>query len=642
MLSEIRERATGWIAYIIVGIIIIPFAFWGVNQYFAGGEEVVVATVKDVEIQQVDYRRTLENRRRQMRQILGESFDPELVNSPEFKRTVLDDMIARALLNQHAEEQGYRVGDEELAERIRSNPRFQDGETFSPEAYRSQLARMGMNEAGFESSLRQQIVLQQLRDGVRVSAFTTPAQEQQLLRLMLQQRRFNYAVLDNERFIADREVSGQEIQQEYDANNDRYRTPERMKIEYAELSVKDLAENVSVTEEDIRQAYERNRERFTDDAMRRASHILIEVEEDAGAEAEQQALEKTRSLLQRIRDGADFAALAREHSDDPGSASKGGDLGRVETGVMVEPFEEALFALEEEGAVTEPVRTRYGYHIIKLTEYQPSGTKPLEEVRGQLVEEERKKQAEALFLDRAEAFRNISYEQPQSLEPVADQLDLEIRTSDWFTRSDGTGVASNPDVREAAFSDDVYNEGLNSTAVELDINTLVVVRKLEVQPSTLQPLEEVRDDIVGRIKRRKAREHVASLGPKLVARLQSEAGWQAVIDEHELVAQQVTLSRADEPSAEETAPPADAIKAVFRARTPSGAEPVYGGVALPDGDYTLFRLVEVIEGDVDKAPEDVETRVLRRLEQRRSQDMVQQYIADLREQGEVTVREEAL
>jgi len=642
MLSEIRERATGWIAYIIVGIIIIPFAFWGVNEYFAGGEEVVVATVKDIEIQQVDYRRTLENRRRQMRQILGENFDPELVNSPEFKRTVLDDMIARALLNQHAEEQGYRVGDKELAERVRSNPRFQEGESFSPEAYRSQLARMGMNEAGFESSLRRQIVLQQLRDGVRVSAFTTPEQKQHLLRLMLQQRRFDYAVLDNERFIADRVASAEEIQKEYDANNDRYRTPERMIIEYAELSVDDLAEDVSVAEEDIRQAYERNRERFTDDAARRASHILIEVEENGGGEADQQALEKARSLLQQIRDGADFAALAQEHSDDPGSASKGGELGRVEPGVMVEPFEAALFALEEEGAMTEPVRTRYGYHIIKLTEYQPSGTKPLEEVREQLVEEERKKQAEALFLDRAEAFRNISYEQPQSLEPVADQLDLEIQTSDWFTRTAGTGIASNPDVREAAFGEDVYNEGLNSTAIELDINTLVVVRKLEVQPSTLQPLEEVRDDIVERIKRRKAREHVASLGPELVAQLQGEAGWQVVVDEHDLVAQQVTLSRADRPSAEEPAPPADAVKAVFRARTPSGDEPVYGGVALPNGDYTLFRLVEVIEGDIDKAPEDVETRVIRRLEQRRSQDMVQQYIADLREQGEVTVREEAL
>lgn len=641
MLSEIRERATGWIAYIIVGIIIIPFAFWGVHQYFSGGEEVVVADVGGTEIQQADYRQNLDNRRRQMRQLMGENFNPDLVNSPEFKRSVLDDMISRILLRKRAEEYGYRIGDAALADRIRSNPNFQSGEEFSSEVYKTQLARMGMNQQGFEASMRQQLVLQQLRDGIRDSAFTTPSEKQLLLGLMLQERRFDYAVLNMQRFIDDQEVSQSEIKEEYDANSDSYRTPEKLKLEYVELSVDDLAADVSVSEEDIEQAYERNKERFTTDAVRRASHILFEVDQDAGEEAEQQALAEARSVLEELRNGADFAALAEERSDDPGSASKGGDLGNVEPGMMVEPFQRALFALEEEGALTEPVRTRFGYHIIKLTEYEPPEIKPLEAVRGQLEQEERKKQAEALFLDQAEAFRNISYEQPQSLEPVADQLGLEIQESDWFTRDEGTGIAAKPEVREVAFSDEVYSDGLNSTAIELDINTLVVVRKLDVQPADLQPLEEVQDDIVADIKRRKAREYVAALGPDLVEKLKSDSGWDAILAEQSLSAQEATRSRADGQSADEAAPPPALMEAVFRAAPPSGGPPVFGGVE-SNGDYVLFRLTAVMEGNPDTASESVRTSVSRRLAQRRSQDLVQQYIADLREQAEVKIKEDAL
>ncbi len=640
MLSEIRDRATGWIAYVIVGIIIIPFAFWGVNEYFAGGEDVVVATVGDAEIQQVDYRRELDNRRAQMRRMLGENFQPELANSPEFKRGVLEDLITRRLLDQHADDQGYRVGDELLAERIRSNPRFQLNDQFSPDAYRSAVAQMGLSEAGFEAAFRRQIVIEQITAGIRESAFVSPEQRDLLLAMLLQERRFDYAVLEASQFISGIEVSEAEIQAEYDENTDRYRTPERVKLEYVELSVDELAASISVDESDIQQAYEREQDRFATDPVRHASHILIETGSDAGEEEQQEALEKARELLDQIRDGADFAALAREHSDDPGSASKGGDLGRIERGSMVEPFEEALFELDSEGAVTDPVRTRFGYHLIKLTEYEPAEVKPLDEVREQLVREERTRQAEAQFLDQAETFRNISYEQPQSLEPVAGQLDLEIQSTDWFTRNEGSGIAANPQVREAAFSEDVYSEGLNSEAIELDINSLVVVRVLDKEPASVRPLDEVRADIEALLKRRKAREHVASLGPEIVGDLRSGATWQATMDEYGLSAETITWSRGR--TLESNGPHPALVDAVFGAPGPSGDEPVAGGVALGDGNYALFRLIEVTEGDVNEASEELRQRVDETLLRRRSEDMLEQLIADLREQADVNVKEHAL
>lgn len=640
MLSEIRERATGWIAYIIVGIIVIPFAFWGVHQYFAGGEEVVVATVGDAEIQQVDYRRALENRRAQMRQILGENFQPDMANSPEFKRGVLDDLISRMLLDQHADEQGYRVGDELLAERIRSNPRFQQDGRFSADVYRSAVAQMGLTQSGFEARFRRQLVLEQIRTGIQQSAFVTPDQRLRLLRLALQERRFDHAVLEAGRFVDEIEVSQAEIEKEYEQNSDRYRTPEQLKIEYVELSVDELASSISVSDEEIRQAYEQKKDRFTTDPVRRASHILIETPSDAGEAERQEALEEARGLLEQLRSGADFAELAKEHSDDPGSASQGGDLGRIEPGSMVEPFENALFALEEEGALTEPVRTRFGYHIIMLTEYEPAKVKPLEEVRQQLLQEERAQQAEALFLDRAEAFRNISYEQPQSLEPVADQLDLEIQQSGWFTRDRGSGIAASPKIREAAFSGDVYSEGLNSEAIELDINTLVVIRKLDSKPASIKPLADVRDDIETRLKRRKAEEHVASLGPDIVEQLKSGTAWQAVVDEYGLSPETVSWTR--EKMRGQDGPDPAVLDAVFELPVPAGEESIPGGLALANGDYALFRLVEVVEGNAEQAPEDLEQRIADTLQRRRSRDLMEQYIADLREEAEVTVKEEAL
>lgn len=640
MLSEIRDRATGWIAYIIVGIIVIPFAFWGVNEYFAGGEEVVVATVGDAEIQQVEYRRALDSRRAQLRRIMGDDFQPEIANSPEFKRGVLDDLISQRLLDQHADEQGYRVGDELLAERIRSNPRFRRDDRFSSELYRGAVAQMGLTEAGFEARFRQQLVMEQIREGIQGSAFVSADQRTRLLQLLLQERRFDHAVLAADRFVDDSEVSEAEIKREYEENSDRYRTPERLKVEYVELSIDKIASSISLTEEEIEEAYERHKDRFTTDPVRRASHILIETASDADEDENQAALEKARDLLDQLRSGADFAELAREHSDDPGSASQGGDLGTIEPGAMVEPFQEALFALEAEGALSEPVRTRFGYHIIKLTEYQPATVKPLEEVREQIAQEERARQAEALFLDRAEDFRNISYEQPQSLEPVADQLDLEIQTTDWFTRSEGSGIASNPRVREAAFGDDVYTDGLNSEAIEMDINTLVVVRALDRQAASVKPLAEVRGDIEARLKRRKAEEHVGSLGPEIVAKLDAGTAWQAIVEEYDLPAETVTWSRRQ--TREQDGPDPAVVDAVFQMPKPSGNQTVAGGLALDNGDFAIFRLVEVIEGEVEQAPEELEQRITESLQQRRSQDMLEQYIADLREQAEVTVKEHAL
>lgn len=640
MLSQIREHASGWIAWIIAIIIVIPFAFWGVHQYFAGGEEVVVASVNGTDIKQEDYRRALENRREQMRQILGKRYDAKLVDTPEFKRNVLEDMISHVLLTQHAKEEGYRVGDDQLAKTIRSNPRFQIDGKFSPDAYHGAVTEMGLTETGFESRYRQQLVLQQLGGSIQASAFVSPSQEDQLLKLLVQKRRFDYTVVDVAAFINEVKVSEDEIQKEYQSNSQQYRTPEKMKVEYLELSVDDLAPTVDVSEDDIKQAYEREKGKFTTPPVREASHILIKAGPDATDKEKQAALDKAKDLMKQLRNGADFAKLAKEYSQDPGSADKGGDLGRIEPGDMVKPFQDALFALDKEGELAGPVKTRFGYHIIKLTKYEPGKVKPLSEVHDQVEKEVREKRAESVFADRAEAFRNVTYEQPQSLEPAADQLGLKIRQSDWFTRDKGTGIAANPKVRKAAFSDDVFNQGLNSAAIELDLNSLVVVRKLDVKPASVKPLKEVRDQIEQQLKHRKAVERVASIGPDLVKQLDDGTNWQKVLAEQDLKSSEVTWSLDKTPN--DKGPDPDVVQAVFRAPAPKENEPVYGGLGLSDGNYALFKLNAVADGDPTKASDELKKQVHDALARRRSQDAVEEFIADLREHAEIKIKDQAL
>ncbi len=640
MLSEIREHASGWIAWIIATIIVIPFAFWGVHQYFSGGEEVVVASVGDSDIKQDDYRRALENRREQMRQILGKNFDPKLADSPEFKRNVLNDLISQVLLSQHAKEEGYRIGDDQLAQTIRSNPRFQIDKQFSPDAYHGAVTQMGLTETGFESRYRQQLVLQQLSTGIQASSFVSAGQQDALLKLLLQERHFDYAVVKVGGFVDQSVVSEDEIQKEYQSHSQQYRTPEKMKVEYLDLSVDDLVPTVDVTEDDIKQAYEREKDKFTTPAVREASHILIKAGPDASDEEQQAALDKAKDLMKQLRNGADFAELAKKYSQDPGSADKGGDLGRIKSGDMVKPFQDALFALDKEGELAGPVKTRFGYHIIKLTKYEPGKVKPLSEVHDQLEKEVREKRAESVFADRAETFRNVTYEQPQSLEPAADQLGLKIQQSDWFTRDQGTGIAANPKVRKAAFGEDVFTEGLNSAAIELNLNSLVVVRKFDFQPASVKPLKEVHDQIEQLLKHRKAAEHVASLGPELVKQLEGGTAWQKLAADQGLQSRDVTWSRDKTP--DDKGPEPAVVQAVFRAPAPENDKAVYGGLSLDDGDYALFKLNTVTDGDLAKASDDLKKRVHDTLARRGSQDAVQEFIADLRDQAEIKIKDEAL
>ncbi|MDH3636962.1 MAG: SurA N-terminal domain-containing protein [Gammaproteobacteria bacterium] len=639
MLTKIRDRASGWIAWVIVFLISIPFALWGINEYFAGVDEINVAEINGVEIDQQTYRAALEDRRDALSRALGTRADPELINSKAFRRGVLDGLIQRTLLVNDATDKGFRVSNEQLRRYIESAPQFQRDGVFDTDLYQQVVSGYRYTTTGFEERLRQENVLQQVRSGFTDSAFVTVSDMDTLLRHFQQKRAFQYVTISPEEFRDVIEVSDAEIEQDYQSNSSLYETPEQIKTQYVRLAVSDLKGEVNVGEDELRSIYENNAQRFTTPERRKASHILIQVKESDSEDRVAELREKAESLLQQIKDGAEFAELAREHSEDPGSAAQGGDLGFVEKGAMVEPFESALYKLAD-GEISAPVRTQFGFHLIKLTELVPQVQQTFDEVRSQLEEEEVRRQAEDLFLDRAETFRNLVYEQPETLDNVSEELKLPLQTSEWFSRNLGAegGISENAKFRETAFSDEVYAEGLNSETLELDRDTLVALRKLELKPEALRPLQDVRDRIVEKLKAEKARERVRVLSEEMLQKLKDGEEWSSVTAADNLDAQDTVVTRADT----QTGVSQEVVKEVFKAGYPAAGEPIYGSVNLQNGSNIVYRLDSVEEGDPAIATDELRERVKAVLLRRRGEDPFLAYLDQLREGADIVVFEDQL
>lgn len=636
MLTAIRNKATGWIAWIIVIIITIPFALWGINSYFEGAQAAPVAIVNGTNIENDTFQRTLSDRRRVLVQSLGRNFDPSMLASPEFKRRTLDQIITDLLVAQDLQANRFRIGDAQLAQAIQQTPQFQREGTFDPLLYETSLQRFGYSKVDYEQQLRRSNTVQQVISGFSESAFVTEQDIQSTLRLLQQRRDAQYVTVNGARFADSVTITQREIEQEYEQNKQTYRTDERVRVEYIELSVEALAQNIEPTEDELRRQYEDDVERYRSEEQRRASHILIALAAEADVEQEEQALETARSLTNEARADADFAELATQHSQDPGSASKGGDLGLIERGVMVPAFEQAVYALATD-EVSDPVRTPFGYHVIKLTELISSEQVPYETAREEILDEERRRQGELQFIDLAETFRNVVFEQDESLQPAADELGLEIRTSEWFGPSGGTGIAATSAVVEAAFSDKVMVDARNSDAIEIDIDSIVALRKLEYEDARVQPLEAVREEVEANLRSRKAGIEARVLQQSLLQRLESGDDWLAVTTEHSLTPMNLPELRNAASSATERS----VIEHVFRASRPQPDYPVFGTLESGD-DYVMFALFGVEDGDPAAVDEEVRATAMQALAQRQGFDYYLSYQKGLWADADIEVFDERL
>lgn len=591
MLQAIRDRITGWIAWFIVGLIAITFALWGVDSYLRDDATAYAAKVNDEEISEAALSRAMQRQRLQMQRLLGEDFTPGMIDETLLRSSVLEGMIQKQLLITMAEEEGFAISDQLLAARIQAIPDLQQDGVFSRERYEMLLRQQGMSPTGFEMDLRTDLLVNQITSGFNDSIGISDRELERLYALQMQQREVEYLLVSAAQIAAGYEPDEEAIDRYFTAHQDDFRAPEQVRLEYLDISRRDVAAEIPVDEEAVRAFYEQNLQAYGREELRRARHILIQVAATANEAEVAAARERALQARERILAGEEFAAVAAETSDDPGSAAQGGDLGLFGRGMMVPEFETAAFALEA-GELSEPVRSPFGFHLIEVTEIEAGDVKSLEEVRDEIVASLREFEVDNLFMDRAEILANASYEHPGTLGVAANQLGLETRESEWISRDGGEGIGRFPAVVAAAFGEEVFERGNNSDPIEVEPGRLVVIRLLDHRPAEPRPLEQVREDVVAALRDAHARSVAEQRGQALLDRLGTGAPMETLADADTVRYQAPVMIQRNVRDH-----PAAVVTEVFRLSHPRAGELTRSGLALDNGDYVVIRLNRVQEGD---------------------------------------------
>lgn len=594
VLQSIRDRLTGILAFTILGILVIPFALVGVNQYFTSSGGNIVARINDAEISTNDFNQSFSNYRRRMQSIMGASYDPVQFDQLMVRREHLENLIDEELIIQAAQSMGLDVDDETLAGEIRNIPAFQvDGE-FNTDVYQSRLQSQGMSPKQFQNEMRAQFIVTQLPRNITASSIATSSELTEFVALLDQGRSFGAVQIATEITEPAAEFSDEQISDWYEAHAGDYQSEEQVIIEYVELDAAYLPAGPPPEEDVLRQQFEDQKARFVSPEQRRVSHILIEVSPDADEAEIETARQTVEELAKRARAGEDFATLAMENSQDQGSAPEGGDLGWVEAGVMVAAFENAMYELTMEASISDPVQTAYGWHVIKLQEIRESTGMSFEEARMTLVNEYQEDVAARAFLEQADRLVDLIYEDPTTLESAAMVLEIPVNEAGPFTRAGGEGVAANPEVVAAAYSDLVLLQGSVSDPVNLDENRLVMVKLKEHLPAALKSLEDVREEIITTLAENLARDKAKAKAMDLLAALQDgDDGLEALAANSGLEYIHYELVKRNA-----QVPDATLVQGVFRLPSPEGEASVRE-VLPTDAGFAVVELDAVVAGELD-------------------------------------------
>lgn len=585
MLQAIRERLVGWILWVVIGIISVPFAFWGIESFRTGGGDPVVAKVGDEKITESELRRGYEQKYQQLQALMGENFRADQLDQNRFRGIVLQDMVSTSVLRQYAQEEGYGASDAMIYEAISGIPAFQRDGRFSVELYRERLSQQGYSPTRFEAQLREELAIDQMRRGVQESAFVTDAQVALRHRLAQQERGLAYALFEVGRYKAGMTPTGAQIEARYGEQKSRYLAPERIKLAYVELSLEALQKAADPGPDVLKALYEAEKAgRFSTPEERSARHILIGFGADKAA-----SRKKAEGLLEQLKKGADFAGLARTNSEDPGSKDIGGSLGWVRRGQMVKGFEDALFDLGV-NQISGVVETEFGYHLVRLDELRPAAVQPFAApaVQEELLTLYRTREAERHFQEKQEQLEQLAFENPASLQPVADSLGLSIQTTDWLTRTSREGILASEDVRNAAFSEEVLKNGENSKLLAQGVGRVLVLRKAEYEAPRQRTMEEVSAQIADELKEEAARAKVRAEAAALLAALRGGAGFDEAAKKADVALRTPGLIRRDRSDIN-----AQIVAELFRMPRTKDASAQYAEVTLADGDMAVIALTEV-------------------------------------------------
>jgi len=590
MLQNIRDNSQGWIAKTIIGVIVLLLSLTGFEAIFGGFRSgSLAAKVNGEAISQNELEQAVQIQAAQLAQQLSErlgaNFDASRLDEKELRESALRGLIERRLLLQNASEEKLRFSAKSLDQLILQTPEFQQDGKFSAERFDQALRSMGYSRMQYRNLLESEMLIAQMRLGLVSSGFVTDEEVQAFARLERQTRSF--ASLH---FAAQPEqvkVSDEDIRAWYDAHPNDYMSPEQVVVQYLELKKQGFIERATASEEALQAAYQREIASLAE--QRNAAHILIEV---GGKLNDAQAKAKIETIAERLSKGEDFAALAKEFSDDTGSAGEGGELGYAGRGVYEAPFEQALYALKV-GEVSAPVRTDYGWHLIKLLG-EPT-VPSFASLKAKLAQSVKAQQAAQDFAEAKRSLEAAAFEAADLAQP-AQEFNLALQTTPAFGRDGGEGIASNRDVLQAAWSAEVLEEGSNSKLIDLDADTALVLRVKAHQKSEPLAFEQVASQIREQLTAQRAREQAKEKGEQRLAQLR-EGKMDAAAGE--------TWQPIENASRNQEGVDPLVLQTLFRLPHPQSADkPQWSGITLDNGDYLIVRLSSVNEPEVSLAAEE--------------------------------------
>ena len=634
MLQTIHDKLKGWLAGVVLGAIGLVFVFWGINWTMTAPNFAAKVNGSEVSVNDVrqSYQQQLAQSERQANGTLSDA------QRTQIKQRVLDDYVNSEALITRADELGYRVSDEELLASMAKVPLFQVDGKFDKAHAVAVLRAQGRSPLEIESLFRRDAKLQQLDAALNLSSFATVTEMQQIRALTKQQREISWLTLSAEKYAAAATPDEAVLKTYYDAHKGLYMTPETVTVRYVEVSLAQLAGKVAIDDAQLKIYYDEQKvktaDRFTQAEQRRVSHILLPVanpEQDAAVKA------KAEGILKRAQGGEDFSKLAKEYSQDPGSAQQGGDLGWSERKVWVAPFAEAAYGMKVD-EIKGPVKTQFGYHILKLVGIQPTSVKTFEQSKAELEAEYRRNEAEKLFNNAQDQLADAALQNATDIDVVARKAGLTVLEAPMFSRIDGGGALGKvPAVIEAAFSQDVL-DGRLSAMVEVEKGRGVVLRATDHKLPQQKPLEAVHADVVAAWKKQRGVELAAAGAAAAVKRLDAGESWDAV-------AKSVAANTGAAPqppkfvARSDQDVPMEVRTQVFGQAKPAG-KPLYGDAQLANGDAAVIALSAVREEPGDPKLQDLDMR--RQLAAQIASTEAQSYAAGARAAAKVVVNPQAI
>jgi peptidyl-prolyl cis-trans isomerase D len=622
MLQNIRQQVQGTTAKIVVGLIVISFSLFGIESILVGGGGNEVAEVNGEPIQPQELQQALDTQKRRLIAMMGENLDPSLLDDDRLGPQALEALINRKLLMQSADEMGLTVSNSEIGTLVASMEQFQVDGVFSPEAYKSVLAGAGYTPSYFKQSLYDDMLVNQLRSGIAGSEFVTPGELEVNTRIISEQRNLRYFIIPAEQLSSPVHFTDTQIQAYYDAHQDNFRTPESVDVDYLELTLDDFREPVD--ENAVLEAYELAKQESQFQTQSRVSHILFE------SDAEDEVNERIAKAQEKLSAGESFADVAKQLSDDVGTANKGGDLGYTSGTTFPADMESAIADLQP-GVVSAPVQTEAGTHLLLVTERNQGKEPSLEEMRSQLTENIQLEEARVVLLRTVESLKDLSFN-AEDLAYPANELGLTVERADAVTRAQNDGLFAHATLIEAAFSEDVLQAGNNSEVIELPDNRFVVLSVRKHNAPELKPLESVREAVVAALADETARAAVVAQAGQVLEKLHTGVPLDQIVAElgYELQVEMGVDRR-------NTLVPPEVLRRIFELPAPGADSSSADYVLASNGDAVVVELLQVTTGDYKSLPVAEQTQLEQVLTDEFSGLIDREFQRGLRDRAEITV-----